>query len=204
MAYISEYSFIATLKSVHPGYPAALDFSRLYQHTVNTVNGPVEEVVSDEYEYLCLTTKPRQTQKFWFLYHQWESGDFSYEIKAQHPMFHAEKRNFKSLISGRRSYITPDIYTPSAQGWRITWDNQCSCPPATKKPGKILYEVEPSELKSGTFGPVRLNSPEGNDLQVYSRSNFGDDWWAYVVDSGGITIPLSMGILQLGMAHPLE
>lgn len=204
MAYIREHSFIATLKSVHSDYQAPMDFSRITSNFFNTFSGPTTDYGSEEYKYLCLTNLPKQTQKFWFLYHQWEDGSTSYEIKVQHPMFPASERNFMSLIITARGYVVPYLYTTWAQGWRITWDNQCHCPPVTQRPGKILYEVEPGELKTGELGTIRLNSPEGRDLQVYNRTHFQDDWWAYVTDRGGITLPLSLNILELGIKHPLE
>jgi hypothetical protein len=202
--YIPEYSFIATLASVHPDYPAALDFSRITSELqVNTYHGPPIDVGSEEYDYLCLTSLPRDDQKFWFLYHEWDDGSTSYEIKAHHLMFYPEKRNFKSLIVSSRDYVVPYPYTSWAQGWRITWDDQCRCPPAAPKPGKFPFEVEPEALKTGKFGPIRLNSPNGKDLQVYGRRNFDHDWWAYVTDEDGVKIPLQMNILELGIQHPL-
>lgn len=204
MAYLPEHSFIATLKSVHPGYQGPMDFSRITSSFFNTFSGPTTEYGTEEYKYLCLTNLPRQTQKFWFLNHQWEDGTTSYEIKVQHPMFHTSERNFMSLIISAHGYVVPYPYTTWAQGWRITWDHPCNCPSAIQRPGKILYEVEPEQLKTGELGPIRLNSPEGNDLQVYGRTNYENDWWAYVTDKGGITLPLCLNILELGIKHPLE
>lgn len=202
--YLPQYSFTATITSVHPEYPAALGFSRISSEVNHYTSGLKEEIHSVEYPYLCLNTWQPEKQKFWFLYHEWDDGDRSYEIKAHHPMFHSQERSFKSLVVNSHEYVVPYPYVDVAQGWRISLDRQCSCPPASKKPGKILYEVEPDELKAALVQTVRLNSPSGRDLQVYKRSGEGASWWAYTVDKGGITLPLRIDIIELGIAHPLE
>jgi hypothetical protein len=202
--YLPQYSFTAHITSVHPEYAAALGFSRISSETNHYTSGLTQEIHSAEYPYLCLNTWQPERQKFWFLYHEWDNGDRSYEIKAQHPMFHNHKRSFKSLIVDAHEYVIPYPYVDEAQGWRITLDRQCSCPPVSKKPGKILYEVEPELLREALVQTVRLNSPNGRDLQVYKRSGEGAAWWAYAVDKGGTTLPLRIDILELGIAHPLE
>jgi hypothetical protein len=202
--YLPQYSFTATMTSVHPDYRAALGFSRITSDVSRYQTGLKEEIRSAEYPFLCLNTSDPEQQKFWFLYHEWDDGQHSYEIKAQHPMFHSQKRSFKSLVVDTGEYIVPYPYADMAQGWRITRDHRCACPPVGKKPGKILYEVEPDELKTALIQTVRLNSPSGRDLQGYQRSSEGPAWWAHAVDEGGTTLPLRIDILQLGIAHPLE
>jgi hypothetical protein len=201
--YIPEYSFVATIKSVHPDYAAVFDFSKITcDRFICMAHDSGHHTDSRQHLYLSLTTQPMGEDKFWFLYHQWDDGSTSYEIKVHN--LQENRSPLRSLMVDARDYIVPYPFGSWSQGWRITWDDQCSCPPRKKKPGKALYEVEPEELTLGELGPVRLRSPNERDLQVYKRKNFGSDWWAYVTDKDGYKIPLSINILELGIRHPLH
>ena len=182
--YIKERSFVASLRSVQPGYLAALDFSRLEQETSTVpAGGNISQtftyVGSDEYTYLTATSKPREELNFWFLYRRWDNGSESYEIKACHDMFYENPSRLGSLIVEEKRlvagpfgdvrfvklHVRPDKSLASTPGWKVMIGGR---PLAT------------GDIDRKDVGPVQIIAPNGNPLGVYDRQNFGNDWWAYI------------------------
>ncbi|MFJ4144062.1 hypothetical protein [Pseudomonas sp. NPDC089734] len=182
--YIKERSFVASLKSVQPGYLAAFDFSRLVEETSTVPAGTgisetFTHVGSDEYSYLTATTKPRDELNFWFLCRRWDNGSESYEIKARHDMFYENPSRLGSLIIEDKRvvigsfgdtryvklHVRPDKSLASTPGWKV----QIGTRP-----------LAASDLEKKEAGPVQIIAPNGNPLGVYGRQNFGNDWWAYI------------------------
>lgn len=222
--YKPEYSFVTKLKCVHPSYTAPFDFSKITT-TVTAVHSLYSDVYTgtEESNYLGMTTAPREDQLFWFLYRTWDDGSSSYEIKVKHPMFHAEKGNYRNLSVGQQTVSlgygskSVDVYvtaTPSvSSGWLLFWDDQS---PSSKHSGKLggaPYEINPPDLLKGTSDNIRIQVPNKRFLGVYKRENFGSHWWAYVscgdpkdtyLYNRTIEVPISMDIQEINIPDPLS
>ncbi|WP_139110462.1 hypothetical protein [Pseudomonas syringae] len=219
--FIKEKSFRATLRSVHPDYPAAFDFSRIaseseflkeYQSSGNFMQATLKG--TEQCGYLTATTCPRGAQspmpiqQFWFLYREWDDGSSSYEIKIKDDLIINHKEVFRNLVIGKRQiynaltmshqdvdfYVVPSTTAKIVSGWKLVPLNNS--------------ELTPSVAE---IGPIYITAPNGNTLGVNERQNFGKQWWAYVACSKQseplltnktVIVPVILNILETDISDP--
>lgn len=193
MKYVPERSFSAIITFVdheNEHGSARFDFSKIVSArepsgrpgTIGTYESGTEE-----FEYLTLTTQPREEQRFWFLYWEDANGAGSYEIRTHHWMFR-EGAHYRSLgIS--KGYVFPQA-AGSVRGWQLCWTDKANA-------------LDGRELKVGDNREVFILSPSGKILRAYSRTAVGRSWWEYVVDNGGEwNIPLTLQVIDMNIQEP--
>ncbi|WP_341522584.1 hypothetical protein AABC73_04175 [Pseudomonas sp. G.S.17] len=219
--FIKEKSFRATLRSVHPDYPAAFDFSKIiseielpkdYQSSGNFMEATLKG--TERCGYLTATTCPRGAQnpmpiqQFWFLYREWDDGSSSYEIKIKDALIINNKEVFRNIVIGRRQiysvqtmshhsvdfYVAPSTTEKIVSGWKLVPLNNSEFTPSVAE-----------------IGPVYITAPNGNTLGVNERQNFGEQWWAYVACSKQsepllinktVIVPVIVNILETDISDP--
>lgn len=199
----------------------AFDFSKIEQESIT--NSYVSETKTYtgavEFDYLTITSLPRELQKFWFLCRKWDDGQQHYEIRAQNSMFIDDKGQFRNLTTEKlqrmngltRSlesvelYVRPRTVNQGISGWRIFWD----------KPKASSSQPGIEDLIIGESDPVRIQAPTGNKLGIFdvTRASGEESWWwwgyvscaspsDYLVQNQTTPVPIVMNILEVNIEEP--